>query len=365
MGEEQRIRGIEGARAWLAWTVVASHILAAVGPGFPGVLTLGAAADQAVLVFIVVCGFVITHLILTDCEPYPLFIARRLLRIYPVYLVCLALGIWTAFTFGAAAPAPGTFVPQLLAHLLLLHGAIPGEWLQKSPSVFLSPAWTLSVEWQFYLVAPLVLVLLRRPAGRFAMLFLVGLGMIACQRHLLGAFYLPSILPGAGAEFALGIATRLALDRLPRFDSMPAAVVGPALALIVLLPHLAYLGIWVVLVAYIRLRPEALAAPRLTARVARVLLDGSWVRAGGRRSYAVYLLHAPVVAFATPIVARIPHLARSTELLALGAIAIALTAVGSELLHRFVEQPAIAFGRRLGRRPVPAATRIASPQPAE
>ena len=359
--EEQRIRGIDGARGWLAWTVVACHLLTVMGFDFPGALTMGVAGDEAVQLFIVISGFIITHLILTEHEPYRLFIARRLLRIYPVYLVCLAFGVWIALRFGVFAPQAGRFVPQLLVDLFLLQGAVPNELLQSSSMTFVSPAWSLSLEWQFYLVAPLVLPLLRRPASGTVVLFLVGLGVVAFQRQDFGTFDMVSFLPGAGAQFALGIATRLAFDRLRSNALLLGA--GAASALLTLVfPWQAYLGIWVLLIAYVRLSPTALAAPGLPVRIARRLLDSRWARAAGRRSFPVYLVHMPIIAAVAQLAGVMPHTTRTFVFLELASATVVLTIAGSELLHRLVERPAIAFGHRLQARMAP---QVAPPQPAE
>lgn len=40
-------------------------------------------------------------------------------------------------------------------HLLMLHGVVPEVLVARAPGAFLAPAWSVSLEWQFYLVAPL------------------------------------------------------------------------------------------------------------------------------------------------------------------------------------------------------------------
>ena len=131
----------------LAWIVVAAHIT-----WYTGVLTLqpklGAInrlGQVAVLVFVIISGFLIANLIIEKNESYRDYIFRRALRIFPVYGLCLLLGIATTFlTFGTFAELWGPDSPQtadlqrqidslegrglwfhLLAHLTLMHGAIP------------------------------------------------------------------------------------------------------------------------------------------------------------------------------------------------------------------------------------------------
>jgi peptidoglycan/LPS O-acetylase OafA/YrhL len=91
----ERFRGIEGMRGWLALIVLLAHLVTATGftSVVPGLAFLAPASGQAVTVFIIISGFVIAHLRLSRGEPYPLYIARRALRLYPVYLVCLLLGL--------------------------------------------------------------------------------------------------------------------------------------------------------------------------------------------------------------------------------------------------------------------------------
>jgi peptidoglycan/LPS O-acetylase OafA/YrhL len=77
------------------------------------------------------------------------------------------------------------------------------------------------------------------------------------------------------------------------------------------------------------------------------LLDGRLATAAGKRSYAVYVFHWPVVV-SIAYVARIDlDLGQHSMVLLVGSLGIIITAVGAEFLFRFVEQPAINFGKRL------------------
>src|SRR5580704_7642457 len=113
----KRFPGIDGLRAWLAWTIVASHIFlfTAVNQRFPVLGKIDNAAHQAVLIFTIISGFVITHLLLEKKEAYLPYITRRFLRIYPVYVICFVIGIFTTYLhletflshpFGSYMPEP-------------------------------------------------------------------------------------------------------------------------------------------------------------------------------------------------------------------------------------------------------------------
>ena len=88
----KRLTEIEGLRGYLAWWVVAGHIVAFSGkPELPGALGLLNQGPLAVDVFIVISGFVICFLLDSQWERYGIFILRRALRLLPLFLVaCIA-----------------------------------------------------------------------------------------------------------------------------------------------------------------------------------------------------------------------------------------------------------------------------------
>lgn len=131
---------------------------------------INSAGGHAVNVFIIVSGFVITHLILSKRESYFPFIIRRFFRIFPVFLFCTTLsvilirfyvmifmppwGVHLGMKLTMLAEQQHHFPLHALLHLTMLHGVPPQEIVPFSSSTLLAPAWSLSLEWQFYLVAP-------------------------------------------------------------------------------------------------------------------------------------------------------------------------------------------------------------------
>ena len=367
-------RGLEGLRAWLAWTVVCSHILQGLAVWrYVRAGPVIAAGNDAVFTFIVISGFVITHLIVTKAEPYPTYIGRRFLRLFPVYLVCLAIGAVTTIGYHAAilaqpwgvlSPPLNEFTRQIasldahpaahmLAHLTMLHGMIPDQVLDNASQIFLGPAWSLSLEWQFYLVAPLIIAAAQRPRGALAltMLFLPAYALYWTGR--LGTFGAPwghpSLLFGAAPLFALGIATRLVLPALPvvrRYPLVPVLWIVGSIALVD--RDAAFLGIWLAIVPYMVLREPVDRTSQAIDRGLHALLDSRIAVWLGQRSYTTYLIHFPVVQAVVWACARIGL----GYWLSVGVLAVAtvlLTLVASALIHRWVEQPGIALGRRLWR----------------
>ncbi|HLK35110.1 MAG TPA: acyltransferase [Polyangiaceae bacterium] len=359
-------RGIEGARGWLAWAVVVSHLVLLNGANTYGAAfkVLAKLGDWSVAAFVIISGFVITNLLLTKREPYAVYITRRALRIYPAYLLSLAFAVWVSslttrvlstipwgdpgqIWFGRLQVheiASGRLWSHLVAHVLLLHGAIPNDVLQQSQFMFLAPAWSLSLEWQFYLIAPMIVAGLRRSAAKIVVFLLFVAGMLAYQWGALGGYDLPSILPGAGMLFLLGIATRLAVDRLPTFDRYP--VVPILLCLVVLTAasrNLLPVGLWFAIVSHFRTAPDARGR---TAAILRAGLDGRIASAAGDRSYSVYVLHWPLVRLSVFLGYGVLALPRWTIFALSVALVVPAVLLSSELMFRFIERPFIRLGKR-------------------
>jgi peptidoglycan/LPS O-acetylase OafA/YrhL len=369
MLDHDHFRSIDGLRAWLAWTVVLSHIvlLTAADQAFPVLNLFNTCALDAVELFIIISGFVITHLILEKREPYVAYLSRRFLRIYPVYLLCLCAGIAaTHLHFSAFADHPwGPYVPQpellsaeqrslrgeglvwnLLAHFALLHGAISNRVLPFSEYTFLGPAWSLSLEWQFYLVAPLAMWGLRTRGGSILVAAAAAFAYVAYRRGHLGDFIDPSFLPGAVPLFATGIATRLCYRRLPGFARFPAVplLVGLGCALIVhsLLIYLVWFGF----VAWLRIDRSGDRVPGAVDRCLRWMFLSRAARYLGTRSYSTYLLHEPLIHVVVYVCIKQWALGLWPTVLVTLLLTPTLTVPASILMYRYIEAPAIAFGKR-------------------
>jgi peptidoglycan/LPS O-acetylase OafA/YrhL len=88
------------------------------------------------------------------------FYLRRLLRIFPVYVVAVFILLFLGNGFAFPAPVATS----------LLAGTLLYDWYPKAFSVLIAvnpPFWTLTIEWQFYLVLPLLALGLRWLAGQY------------------------------------------------------------------------------------------------------------------------------------------------------------------------------------------------------
>ena len=366
----KHFRSIDGLRAWLAWVVVLAHVMLHTGADrkWPLIEKLETCSVHAVCIFIIISGFVITHLLLEKHENYLPYISRRLLRIYPIYFICLCLGIGATFLniqafadppSGAIVPQPelfalelgslnnGDFLRHLAAHLTLLHGAISNHILPASSYMFLGPAWSLSLEWQFYLVAPLVLVALRTRKGQVIVALATLAAYGAYQQDWLGQFFDPSFLPGAGLYFAIGIATRLVFTKLPEFKTYPLAAMIVALGFCVMSHKLVPFIFWAGFVVWLRTARAPFDTGKLAARAFNAAFNSNLAHYLGIRSYSTYLIHEPIIHTVVFVCIRRFALGLWPMLFVTLFLTVALTLIASVILYRFVEAPAIALGKRM------------------
>jgi peptidoglycan/LPS O-acetylase OafA/YrhL len=137
-------------RFFLSTLVVLSHL------GHPGVINVGV---SAVVVFYMLSGYVVTHLITKYFPSSRLraFYVERFLRIYPTYISFLLLTSLFLFTTGYASPSftPAKIISNLtiipLNYYMFIDVAVVRDL------AVLPPAWSLGTEIQAYLLLPLVI----------------------------------------------------------------------------------------------------------------------------------------------------------------------------------------------------------------
>lgn len=374
-----RFASIEGLRAWLAWWVVAHHALQLAGvtrdtvsgPVFPRVLALLEHASSAVNVFIIVSGFVITHLLLNRREKYLPYLLRRWMRIFPIFLVALLIAIalrpfyLEAYTQNGwvsgieirserAALETEYFSQHLLLHLSMLHGIVPDEILKYAASSILVPGWSLSLEWQFYLLAPFIVsaLLTRWKAG--ALLLATGLLSTFWLRDHTGfTWQYPAFLPLALPFFLIGISSRMLITETGWNRAFWGVVALSSIALFsspIYSDRLA-IAIWALFFVIVLQESGRIRLPFRPLHYAiRAIALNPVLAELGKRSYSTYLLHIPVFSLIVGGGAFLldEHFSQ-TAAIALVALAVLATVPVSWAAYALVEAPFLRLGNTLAR----------------
>ena len=298
------------------------------------------------------------------------FVIRRGLRIYPAYLVTLAVVVW----FGLA---PGTSVSpgRAALHAALLHNLVPGE----QQAVFFG-AWTLTLEVLFYALVPVVAWTVRRLHPGPIELRALGVGVAVTWMASIAfvavvgplgdpatSVWLRILFPSMLSMFCPGVAVAVAVcvwraDAPPRWFSTIARRRRESLAVAV---GLAVLGAYGATTTNVRVYDAsrqlfalasgialvlALTRPALAGRTGRVLGELGLI------SYGVYLGQGVVVSVLVrhPSVIALRHTGGTAYLVHVVYL-VGLTLPLAWLSWTLIERPAIRWGHRhageLGRRP--------------
>lgn len=386
---------LDGLRGLLALWVAVSHLLlwcgfaeapvpGAIGRAFRALVYSPAAVET----FFILSGFAISYLIYTRPPSYAAFMTGRFFRICPVYFTCLALGfISAALTPVVLAHAPWretsyfdavgalssseTTAPwrHLGAHLTLLHGAIPKQVLANSAATLLPPAWSISVEWQYYLCALLVAALTRSAPG---LLGLAGVAWFALGHERAWTNPLPAFFPLILPLFLIGIGSyhlyaTFRARGAARSPTHTLIVVAAAAAAFLFRWHSVALVIWAVCFGCLFTTPSGFAGRALEGL--RRLLGHALLQWLGRISYPLYLVHWPLIVFSLAALLHYkPGLSYDEAALWLLLAGVPLILGAAWLLHLWIEAPCMRLGKRLtastARRPAPAARADAGPLPA-
>ncbi len=333
---------IDGLRAIAVLSVILYHFNKNLLPGgFVGV-------D----VFFVISGYLITNNIVQKMGDATFslteFYRSRIKRIAPAMLAVIGASL----LFGAAFMLPEDAV-QLAKSAVWSLASLANVffWLFQDTSYFavssqqqpLLHLWSLGVEEQFYIVWPLLLMLVYRP-GRESQLFIGGL-VIAALSFALGSLYFvhdPAfvyyMLPARGGELIVGALTAL-LVRGGSHRRIPGSLIAPMaiLGMLLLVSSMTLLSEASVFPGVLAIPPTLgvalliLSASCRPTAIARALSSPLLVSIG-LISYSAYLWHWPLLAFYRYGYGQVGLFA--------GVLLFALTMLLAWLTYRFIEQPA-------------------------
>lgn len=281
------------------------------------------------------------------------FWVKRIFRIYPLYL---------ASVFVVLVVHPDlwkwTTSENVITHLLGIHSLIRNHHGAINGSL-----WTLSLEIQFYMVAPFVYLVARRLGNRSLMLSTFAIWVMSylvCRFVLIDQLNFWSSggkpdswsyfiglnqLPGVFIFFAMGfLAYRL--RSVPLHPSVPLCALGVFLAFPYLSPLISNLGIDPVLLGYCKTAimsscfvPLLIYASQVELRAKSLVRCMTWV---SWLSYSFYVWHLLIIRW-------MGSLYPSAGFIGNGLASLALTLILADFTARYIEQPGIAIGAWISR----------------
>lgn len=332
---------MDGLRGLAIALVVINHL------GIPYTQTLGVVG---VTVFFVISGFLITSLLVREWQTHSSidfrrFYARRIKRLFPALLVLLIV-VAAVDVFSSDI---GHIVGHVIPALLYYYNWIPANMAVPEP---LAQTWSLSVEEQFYLLWPVLLLAALRHRGMrtaFWVAVILAAAALIDRALLVGVLHASTVRIYFGSDtnaFALmcgcGLALTLCQGRAPRVERIALISTGVAVAFLVAtaFPNGADLFL---------LAGPVVVAIATTLLIARLVTAGgggalTWrpVRGLGRISYSLYLWQTPVIVWGDVWLGSTPLLVRVTLL-------TSLSLACAHASYRYVEAPL----RNLGRAPSP------------
>jgi peptidoglycan/LPS O-acetylase OafA/YrhL len=335
---------LDGIRAVAIAAVLALHWFSWYLPLFHG-------GSVGVDVFFVLSGFIITTMLWRTplahgwARGWGSFLRRRVVRLYPALL---GLVVGCVLLYAVVPDAPDGPLEVARRGGLAL-SQLSASWAAAQDGSLWLPGlepfgqtWSLAVEWYFYLLWPLGVLLARSrgwPAARLARLSLA----LAAAAYLLSlplgtfAFYFGPSARSAellvGAALALRFAAHGYPDRPARHGTLAAAAALTAVTAYAVLGRdghdllYRWVGVPVAVLATVVLIHTGYASA--DGPVHR-LLGHPWLAAVGRHSYSLYLWH--IVPFLLLHDAPLPKPV-------LGLLAVTSAVTATVLSYRFLERP--------------------------
>jgi peptidoglycan/LPS O-acetylase OafA/YrhL len=367
---EDHIGWLDGLRGVAAFWVFASHVQILSGMRSLPVVSWGA---LAVDLFMMLSGFLMARNFIERRRQEPwnsfstiqCFWIRRFFRIAPVYYLMLAIALSIGPELGdfrqiiaerwiGTGTSPERYADQSLSNTFL-HLSYAFGFLPKYAFRTALPDWSIGLEMQFYLLFPLIMLLIGRigPIVAGLLFCAVSLMIVLLFRSFFAEFEMPAALPMKLYVFIIGIWIAFG-----RGDLLPAAIVSSVLVSLVLAmieatPE-AYARVVLIVALFLLVNQGKLASREgllgLGVRKIQRVLSAGVARFLGDTSYAVYLVHLLVLIPVAGYLAGMEwyvSLASPLRFVMLLALVGPVSYLLSWLIFITIERRGILFGRAL------------------
>ena len=349
-GTSPYLPGLDGIRAIAVLAVIAYHLNFGWASG--GLL--------GVQVFFVLSGYLITDLLVAEYRRHQgiglrHFWLRRARRLLPALFVVLFVTVgWATLFDRVQLTALRSDLPSSIFYFsnwwfIFHHVSYFARFGPPSP---LGHLWSLSIEEQFYLIWPLLVLAALRWIRSKQTIILLTLGVAVISAVEMGLLYAATpnadptrVYDGTDTRaFALLIGAALAFG-LPRNRTF-APITPGATRVLNIVGGVGLVGIFIMFWRTNQYDPFLYEGGMVLLAVLTAMVIGVTVHPGsrlqtvlgweplrwvGERSYAIYLWHYPVIVLTTPLNAR-PSILRAT-------LQIGVTFVLAALSWRYIEEP--------------------------
>jgi peptidoglycan/LPS O-acetylase OafA/YrhL len=364
----RRFHELDSLRGLAALTVVFHHFSRICSPEVVHVLDrtplrLLVAGHQAVILFFLISGFVLTlpykKEVSLKCHR---FLLKRVCRIYLPYLGALAFAILCDLQFSSRSAINNywtqlTWSTPVTTHLIVQHILFLGnyDWSQ-----FNTAFWSLVHEMRISLIFPFLAVAVLRLRSRWLVLCaaLLSLSFFPLAMLLSGALHLSSRAAAIdttltlhyAAFFLIGSLLAKHLDEINRRYAQLTSLQAAAIAIVSLgLYGFANASSLVQRFSIpVDLYDWGIAAGAtmflvfaMNSRPFRSFLNSRTIRHLGQLSYSLYLIHGTILFVLVHTL--LGHVPMSHLLL----IYLSATLLVTEIFYRLIERPAMLLGRRL------------------
>lgn len=346
---KERIIGPDILRGFAAISVIIVHLIAQSGIDFgPVVSQIGSRFTASVTLFFAISAFSIAYTYndeFINKSDFKAFFIKRFFRLAPLfYFAMLVEGV---IIFNAFNHLPSLFE-------LLMSGTFLFNLVPKMQNGIVWAGWSLSIEWVFYLLYPVIFVLCNHKK-LIAVLWLISIFVssnIALAPGATGIEVYMNILNHM-VFFISGIAVYLWLPELRKARGVvgnnAGMVSGIALALMFALliyyfslkdypinMYLFYSLIWIGMISV-----SIIGMPSL--------INTKFTRFLGKASYSIYLMHGIVLYLleSTHVFVYINQIGVSpvVKFLIAAFVACGLTVIASSITYKYIEVPGMNFGK--------------------
>lgn len=352
------IKELEGLRGIMALWVVLGHSLASL-PLLHRGISPSVYNSYAVDVFIMLSGFVIFFMIDSKEQNYLEYISQRFFRIFPIYLFVLVLSVCfidfvrDVLQLVSNSPSTGRRLElineyhnnsfyHILSHLTLLQGIIPDFLLKDSSYTIIGQAWSVSVEWQFYLLAPMLFYLQNNIFRNNNFIFSF---IIVVILTLIGKYFSSGFLGNNLLNFSIGFVTYFFYKNLQGKLTIKQLkiifFIISIFAFLTLKRDSIPLLIWL-LTFYSTLLHYRTNKYNVVSRV----LNSQIILTIGRISYSIYMIHMLVLIVILRVLS-FYGLATPMSYFIVPFLTICISVFLSMFTYRFIENPFIRLGKKI------------------